>query len=40
MIYVGLFFMSGIILAKYSEIIPREKKINDETSKINVIMKN
>ena len=40
MIYGGLFFMSGTNLAKYSEIIPREKNIRDDTNKIKVIIKN
>tara|TARA_B100001540_G_C15237291_1_gene386712 strand:+ start:237 stop:437 length:201 start_codon:yes stop_codon:yes gene_type:complete len=38
--YGGLFLITGIILAKYSEIIPIEKKIAEETTKIRVIIKN
>ena len=38
--YEGLFFISIINLAKYSERIPSEKKIKDATKSIRVIIKN
>jgi hypothetical protein len=39
-IYIGLCLILGINLAKYSEIIPIEKKIAEETTNIKVIIKN
>ena len=39
-IYIGLCLIFGINLAKYSEIIPIEKKIAEETTNIKVIIKN
>ena len=38
--YIGLCLILGINLAKYSEIIPIEKKIAEETANIKVIIKN